>query len=182
MKTDYSEYNKIYYHRASNIVCFIKNLKHAMQKVEIPGAFEKIMHQLECIGYSDELVSTICEASSCYKEHHKKRIFEEQNPVDHAISGDILYTVVWAQKLHSDAKEKVCVYSVAKNAEKAKADMKECISNVRASFKETVKNAADPTAMLCFEASASEDRYEIHLEGSENDIYCRLWVGKATFL
>lgn len=179
---DFSEYNKIHLPRADNMVCFIKNLNHAMQKVEIPGAYDEIMHQLKCIGYSEELISVTCEAAGCYKTHHKERIREEQNPIDHAASGDILYTVVWAQKLPTDAKEKVYVYSVAKTSEKAKADMKERVNNVRTSFKEAVKNAADPNAMLCFEASSSEDRYEIHLEGSENDVYCRLWVGKTPFL
>lgn len=179
---DYSEYNRIHLPRADNMVCFIKNLNHAMQKVEIPGAYDEIMHQLKCIGYSEELISAICEAAGCYKTHHKERIREEQNPVDRAASGDILYPVVWAQKLPCDARETVCVYSVAKTPEKAKADMVEFVGKVKTSFKEAIKENAAPDAMLCFEASASEDKYDIHLDGSENDAYCRLWVGKAVFL
>lgn len=180
--TNYSEYNKIYHPRADNMVCFIKNLDHAMQKVEFPGAYEKIMHQLKCIGYSKELVDTICEATSCYKKHHLERIRDEQNPVDRAVSGDILYTVVWAQKLPSDSKETVSVYSIAKTSDKAKADMATFATTAKDAFKKAIKEATAPDTILCFEASASEGRYEIHLDGNDNDAYCRLWIGKATFL
>ena len=181
-KPDYSEYNKVHLPRADNMVCFIKNLNHAMQKVEIPGAYDAIMHQLKCIGYSEDLISAICEAASYYKTHHKERIRAEQNPIDRAVSGDILYPVIWAQKLPSDDRESVSVYSVAKTSEKAKTDMMEFVGKAKASFKEAVKGAAEPNAMLCFEASSSEGNYEIHLDGNEDNAYCRIWVGKAVFL
>lgn len=180
--TDYSEYNKVYHPRAEHMVCFIKNLNHAMQKVEIPGAYEKIMHQLKCIGYSDELIDTICAAASCYKNYHKDRIQDEQSAVDRVKSGDMLYTVVQEWKLPTDVNATVSVLSVAKTPDKAKADMKELAARAKGSFKKAIKDAAPPDPMLCFDASMSEDRYEIHLDGSENDAYCRQWIGKSVFL
>ena len=179
---DYSEYNRIHLPRADNMVCFIKNLNHAMQKVEIPGAYDAIMHQLKCIGYSEDLISSICEASGYYKEHHKNRIKEEQLPVDRAASGDILFPVVWARKLPSDDRETVSVYSVAKTPEKAKADMMKFADEAKALFMEAVKKNSAPGTMLCFESFTSESRYEIHLDGSEREAYCRLCVGSAVFL
>jgi hypothetical protein len=49
-------------------------------------------------------------------------------------------------------------------------------------FKKYITRPGAEDLLLCFEASTSESRYEIHLDGSEREAYCRLCVGSAVFL
>ena len=71
---NYSEFNKVYKPRADRLVSFVKLLDGAVQKSD---AYEGVMKQLRCIGWSEELIQTACEAAALYKEHHKRRIREE---------------------------------------------------------------------------------------------------------
>lgn len=75
MTVNYSEYNKIYYPRAEALVSFMKCLHHAMQKTD---DYAGAMHQLKCIGYSDEFIAAISEIAEDYKAYHKNRIHAEQ--------------------------------------------------------------------------------------------------------
>lgn len=75
MKVDYHEYNKVHYPRAEALVSFIKCLHHAMQKTD---DFEGAMHQLECIGYSQDFIVQMEQVAADYKEYHKQRIAMQQ--------------------------------------------------------------------------------------------------------
>lgn len=72
---NYSEYNKVHLPRAEHLYCFIKNLNHAMQKT---NDYEGAMHQLQCIGFSEEFVQEMATVASDYKTYHKQRIQAEQ--------------------------------------------------------------------------------------------------------
>ena len=63
MTVNYSEYNKIHYPRAEALVSFMKCLHHAMQKTD---DYAGAMHQLKCIGYSDEFIAAISEIAEDY--------------------------------------------------------------------------------------------------------------------
>lgn len=75
MTVNYSEYNKVHYPRAEALVSFMKCLHHAMQKTD---DYAGAMHQLKCIGYSDEFIAAISEIAEDYKLYHKNRIHAEQ--------------------------------------------------------------------------------------------------------
>lgn len=75
MTVNFSEYNKVHYPRAESLVSFMKCLHHAMQKT---GDYAGAMHQLKCIGYSDEFVKAVSEIAKDYKTYHKNRIEVEQ--------------------------------------------------------------------------------------------------------
>lgn len=75
MNVNYSEYNKDHLPRANSVTSFMHCLHHAMQKT---GDYEGAMHQLECIGYSEELIHNAEKLAEVYKETQKKRIAEEQ--------------------------------------------------------------------------------------------------------
>lgn len=71
---NYREYNDLHLPIASNLICFIKGLEHAMQKT---NDFDGAMHQLKCIGY-DKALATVESVAHEYKEYHKQRIRAEQ--------------------------------------------------------------------------------------------------------
>lgn len=87
---NYSEYNKVYKPRADHLVSFVKLLDGAARKSD---AYEAVMKQLRCIGWSDELIQTACEAAALYREHHKRRIREGQCPTKTISSGDQVFVV-----------------------------------------------------------------------------------------
>lgn len=70
---NYSEYNNVHLPIADNLICFIKGLKHAMEKTNDP---EGAMHQLKCIGF-EKALETVESVAHDYKEHHKQRIRAE---------------------------------------------------------------------------------------------------------
>lgn len=70
---NYSEYNSLHLPIADNLICFIKGLKHAMEKTNDP---EGAMHQLKCIGYNKAL-EAVAGVAHDYKEYHKQRIRAE---------------------------------------------------------------------------------------------------------
>lgn len=72
---NFSEYNEIHLRRADHLVSFIKNLNHAMQKT---SDYEGAMHQLRCIGFSEEFIQEMAAVASDYKSYHKQRIADEQ--------------------------------------------------------------------------------------------------------
>ena len=78
MTVNYSEYNNVHLPRADKLVCFVKGLYHAAQKTE---DMEGMLHQLRCIGYSDEFIAEMEQVAHDYKEFHKDRIYGEQTAI-----------------------------------------------------------------------------------------------------
>lgn len=72
---NFSEYNEVHLRRADHLVSFVKNLEHAMQKT---NDYNGAMHQLQCIGFSEELIKEMAAVASDYKKYHKQRIQDEQ--------------------------------------------------------------------------------------------------------
>ena len=71
---NYREYNDLHLPIADNLVCFMKGVKHAMQKTKDPDG---AMKQLKCIGY-DKALATVESVAHVYKAYHKQRIYAEQ--------------------------------------------------------------------------------------------------------
>lgn len=175
---NYSEYNKVYHRRGDCLYSFVKCLDHAVQK---SGAYEEVMHQLKCIGWSEELIETATEAVHHYKNYHKDRIRKEQEQVNTASSGDIVYSVVLEYKLPNAERASVMVVGVASASAEAKADMQKVADDTKKRFKEDVLNAI-PNESLIFEATACDDRYEMRLDSTAADAFFCVWVGKSVFL
>lgn len=76
MSVNYSEYNQVHLPRADHLFTFMKNLEHAMQKTT---DYEGAMHQLRCIGYSEEFIQEMQAVAHDYKEFHKARIKAEHD-------------------------------------------------------------------------------------------------------
>lgn len=70
------EYNTKHLSRINAAKIFLHALPHAMQK---SGAYEEAMHQLRCIGWSDELVQTFKDALNCYHQSLLDQLKDERN-------------------------------------------------------------------------------------------------------
>lgn len=95
MSVNYSEYNQIHLPRADHLFSFLKNLEHAMQKTT---DYEGAMHQLRCIGYSEEFIQEMQAVVHDYKEFHKARIRAEHEAKQPVSLGD-QYPTIQAARL-----------------------------------------------------------------------------------
>lgn len=95
MEVNYSEYNQVHHPRAEHLYCFIKGLNHAMQKT---NDYEGAMHQLRCIGYSEEFIQDMVTISHDYKEYHKQRIRTEHE-AKQPIGLEVMYPTIKTERL-----------------------------------------------------------------------------------
>ena len=123
MNVNYSEYNNVHLPIADNLVCFIKGLKHAMEKT---GDFDGAMHQLKCIGY-DKALETVESVAHEYKAYHKKRICTEQL----AGSPEILYPTVKKERLDAyvDNRKLIAAILAHKKAEELKQSLEDAFAD-----------------------------------------------------
>lgn len=175
---NYSEYNKVYLRRGDCLYSFIKNLDHAVQK---SGAYDAVMHQLKCIGWSEELIETASEAAAHYKSFHKDRIKREQERICTFSTGDVVYPVVLEYRLPDAERIYVTVVGVASSAEAAEENMRKQIDDIKKRFRENILEML-PDKTLTFEATACDGRYEMRLDGTAADAFFRVWIGKTVFL
>jgi hypothetical protein len=88
---NYSEYNNVIIRNADLLSGFFARLDHAVQK---SGAYDEVMHQLKCIGLSEELAEVANEAAGLYKKHHRARIEAEQGRPAVLQKGDTAFLIV----------------------------------------------------------------------------------------
>lgn len=102
---NFSEYNEIHLRRADHLVSFIKKLNHAMQKT---NDYEGAMHQLRCIGFSEEFIQEMATVASDYKTYHKQRIAAEQA----ANTPEKLYPSIRKERVEQYAKNRELILAV----------------------------------------------------------------------
>lgn len=70
------EYNTVYHRKITNAESFLGCLDHSLQK---SCAYEAVMHQLQCIGWSEEMRQTMLTALRLYKETVKKQAVQNRD-------------------------------------------------------------------------------------------------------
>lgn len=174
---DYSEYNKIYLPRAENLAGFFKRLDHAVKK---SGAYDEVMHQLRCIGLSEDLAKTAEEAAHLYKEHHKKRIAEEQQGKRSVDYHEPVYAVFFEQRLPDSTRE-TRLLNVFATSKDAKDHVEKLWFHLKDVFREAVVNWVSANGALFAVLIESHDNnqeqptcHEIWLENHRDTVYCTL--------
>ena len=134
---NYSEFNKVYKPRADHLVSFVKLLDGAVQKSD---TYEAVMKQLHCIGWSEELIQTACEAAVLYKEHHKRRIREEQCPTKTISSGDQVFVVCRETRYPGNDILTQAVIAAAPSFDEAMEFMHKTFAELRTEFADATKH------------------------------------------
>lgn len=167
---DYSEYNKIYLPRAENLAGFFKRLDHAVKK---SGAYDEVMHQLRCIGLSEDLAKTAEEAAHLYKEYHKKRIAEEQHGKRSVEYNEPVYTVFYEQRL-PDAPRQIQMLTAFATPECAKEHIDKVWPHLKKAFCDAVVKLLSAKGVPCVLLQEQMEPHEIWLEDNKDTVYCSL--------
>lgn len=134
---NYSEFNKIHKPRADHLVSFVKLLDGAVKK---SNAYESVMKQLRCIGWSEELIQTACDAAEFYKEHHKRRIREEQCPTKTISSGEQVFVVCRETRYPGSDISTRAVITAASSLDEATEYMHKTFTELRTEFADATKH------------------------------------------
>ena len=124
MSVNYSEYNNVHLPRADKLTCFVKGLYHAAQKT---SDMEGVLHQLRCIGYSDEFITEMCQVAHDYKEYHKSRIRAEQT----ADLPQTLYPTIKPERLTQYVENRKLITAILEHerAEELKESLEDAVAD-----------------------------------------------------
>lgn len=180
---NYSEFNKVYKPRADHLVSFVKLLDGAVQKSD---AYETVMKQLRCIGWSEELIQTACEAAALYKEHHKRLIREEQCPTKAISSGDQVFVVCRETRYSGDEVCTQAVLATATSLEDAEAYMRKTFANIRKEFADTTRrwweqHQSSLPPIISSETSGNSCRVEL-LDFNCSNYFATLWIESCNMI
>ena len=66
------KYNKEFYPKYCGAICAVRNMDHAIEKCTDP---ESMKHQLECVGWTDEIKNFVCDAIVYYRDRKRDEAF-----------------------------------------------------------------------------------------------------------